>query len=206
MRTILVFKFALLFVIALMINSCVVNPKKNIEKNPTTTIIQDSLAFEVCRMYGADQGIRDFRFIKKNKHWRKIMPSIDSISFFNLVDFIKKNGYPDEQLLGKRNFEANECVELAPVAILLHTPHMLVNNKEYLDFFLKQVEEGKMSREFLALVLDKYYLRKDSLGNRRLLYGSQFGKPCLKYRAKSDSARAQIGLPPLVDSMFIKCK
>ncbi|MCK0203469.1 hypothetical protein MWN41_10645 [Ornithobacterium rhinotracheale] len=134
------------------------------------------------------------------------MPSIDSISFFNLVDFIKKNGYPDEQLLGKRNFEANECVELAPVAILLHTPHMLVNNKEYLDFFLKQVEEGKMSREFLALVLDKYYLRKDSLGNRRLLYGSQFGKPCLKYRAKSDSARAQIGLPPLVDSMFIKCK
>ena len=64
-----------------------------------------------------------------------------------------------------------------------------------------------MPREFLATVLDKYYwVRRDEYGNRKVLYGTQFGKPCKKYRKESDSVRAIIGLKPLPDSMFIDCK
>src|SRR5690606_5897728 len=100
-----------------------------------------------------------------------------------------------------------ESVNLAAVSVLLHNPHRLVNEKEYLDLFLIEVEKGNMSREFLATVLDKYYwVRRDDFGNQKLLYGTQFGKPCKKYRKQSDSVRAIIGLAPLPDSLFIDCK
>ena len=84
---------------------------------------------------------------------------------------------------------------------------MLVNNKKNLDVFVREVDQGRLDVEKLILILDKYYvIRRDEFGNRKLLYGSQFGKPCIKYRKKSDSVRAIIGLPSLPDSMFVDCK
>lgn len=172
-----------------------------------TTSEQDSLSFELCKIYGSDQGIRDMRLLtNKEAGALQFSPYLDSINFFKILDFVKKYGVPNENLLGKENY-SYECVEMAYKAVLLHTPHMLVNNREYLNIFLKEVEAGNMEMKTLIAILDKYYLiRKDEFGNRRLLYGSLFGFPCLKYKHESDSARAVLGLPPLADSLFVVCK
>ena len=168
---------------------------------------QDSLAFELCMIYGSDQGIRDMKLITRAETGAvKFSPFLDSINFYKIIVFVKENGVPNKELLGEENY-SNECVAGAFGAVLLHTSHMLINNKKYLNLFLEEVNKGNMKRETLALVLDKYYLiRRDEFGNRKLLYGSQFGKPCRKYRKKSDSVRVIIGLKPLPDSLFIDCK
>ncbi|MBE7646751.1 hypothetical protein LNJ05_12835 [Tenacibaculum finnmarkense genomovar ulcerans] len=178
--------------------------KKAIKTNPEKRL-KDSLAFELCQIYGSDQGVRDMKLLTTTKIM-KFLPNIDTISFNKLVKFVKKNGYPTKKILGEDNFSF-ECVESAGIAVLLHNPHRLVNEKKYLDLFLNEVEKGNFKRKSLALVLDKYYwVRRDKFGNRKLLYGSQFGKPCFKHRAKSDSVRAIIGLKPLTNSDFMKCK
>ena len=179
---------------------------KNQEKNKNR-LKQDSLAFELCRIYGSDQGFRDMKLIRRAETGAlKFCPFLDSINFYKIIDFIKENGIPNKELLGEENY-ANECVAGAFGAVLLHTPHIIINNKEYLNLFLKEINKGNMKRETLALVLDKYYwVKRDSFGNRKVLYGSQFGKPCRKYRKKSDSVRALIGLKPLPDSLFMDCK
>jgi len=168
---------------------------------------QDSLAFKLCEIYGSDQGIRHMKLItNKDAGALKFSPYLDSINFFKIVDFVKDNGIPNEKLVGKENF-STECVRAAYMSVLLHTPHMLINNEEYLDLFVAEVENGNLKVENLITILDKYYvIRKDKLGNRKLLYGSQFGKPCLKFRKKSDSVRATVGLPPLKLEDFKKCK
>lgn len=188
------------FIITLMLASC---HRPVASKNRSVEFRQDSLAFELCQIFGLDQGVRLSPGMKGK--WDFILP-IDTMNFYKIKDFIKVNGYPDTELLGLRNIK-HECVDAAIVAVLLHSGHMLVNDKENFDFFLNEVEKGKMDRMFLAAVLDKYYvLKKDAEGNRRQLYGTTFGKPCLKYRKESDSVRATIGLKPLADSLFVKCK
>ena len=57
------------------------------------------------------------------------------------------------------------------------------------------VKEGELKAQTLALILDKYYWVKTH--GESVLYGSQFGKPCLKQRKITDSARAVLGLRPL---------
>ncbi len=168
---------------------------------------QDSLAFELCKIYGADQGIRDMKLItRKETGALKFSPHLDSINFYKIMDFVKEHGMPSKELLGEDNF-SHECVEGAFVAVLLHTPHILINDREYLDLLLNEVNQGNLKMKTLITILDKYYLvRRDKYGNRKLLYGSQFGKPCRKYHKESDSVRAVVGLPPLPDSLFIDCK
>lgn len=184
----------------IMLSSC---HKPNILSTENTTFKQDSLAFELCQIFGLDQGVRLSPGMKGK--WDFILP-IDTMNFYKIKDFIKVNGYPDAELLGSKNL-LHECVDATLTATLLHSGHMLVNDKENFDFFLNEVEKGKMDRMFLAAVLDKYYvLRMDEKGNRRVFYGSTFGKPCFKDRGKSDSLRATIGLKPLADSLFVKCK
>ena len=134
------------------------------------------------------------------------MLPIDSINFYKILDFTKAHGFPRQEVLGTANY-SRECVQMSPIAVLLHTPHMLVNNKEYLDVFIEETNKKNLKKETLAYIIDKYYvIRKDEFGNRRQLYGSQFGKPCKKYRKASDSVRAVIGLAPLPDSLFVQCK
>ena len=98
-----------------------------------------------------------------------------------------------------------ECVDLAAVAILLHNPHRVAKEDEVRNLLLQEVEKGNMKREFLAAVLDKYYWSKKG-NNRRVYYGTQFGKPCIKDRAKSDSLRKAISLPPLKTEDFKNCE
>ncbi|WP_064966004.1 hypothetical protein [Tenacibaculum ovolyticum] len=179
--------------------SCNKNEPFDIKKEKN----RDSLAFELCKIYGLDQGIRS---LKPSPNKIKALKEIDAINFQRILAFVKVNGIPSEKLLGKKNM-SQECVEASMIAVLLHTPNLLVNNKEYLDVFLKEVKKGNLKKETLVSILDKYYwVKRDSFGNRKLLYGSQFGRPCFKYRKKSDSVREIIGLEPLPDSLFINCK
>ncbi|RKS22005.1 hypothetical protein CLV94_2642 [Flavobacterium endophyticum] len=166
------------------------------------TFKQDSLAFELCKMYGFDQGIRDSKLTFNKK---ELMPKVDSISFANLVNFVTKNGYPTETLLGKRNIK-QECVESAAVAILLHNPHRLVNEKVYFDLFLKEVKKGNIDSNFFASVLDKYYwINSPNKKKRKVFYGSEFGKPCIQTKEATNKARIEIGLLPLKEEEFIDC-
>ncbi|TPD70010.1 hypothetical protein [Flavobacterium microcysteis] len=199
-----IFKTLLLFIIvSTLIFSC--SRKHTTKTNipiSENTFKQDSLAFELCKMYGFDQGIRDNK-LSFNK--KELMPKIDSTNFSNMVDFIIKNGYPTEALLGERNMK-HECVEAAIAAILLHNPHRLVNEKVYFDLFLKEVNKGNIDNAFFASVLDKYYwLNSTNKKQRRVFYGSQFGKPCIQTKEATNIARIEIGLKPLNDNEFIDC-
>jgi hypothetical protein len=192
--------------IFILLNRCAV-PKEMDSCQERSTKLQDSLAFMLCEIYGSDQGIRDRKLLSKpGLRALEITPYYDSINFYKVLDFVKTNGFPTEKLLGKENYK-HECVQAACFAVLLHTPHMLVHNREYLDVFLKEVDKGNMKMDALLIILDKYYvMRRDDFGNRMLLYGSQFGKPCKRYKHKSDSVRALIGLTPLPETEFVECK
>jgi len=191
-------KFIIPSVILFFLFSCNSAEKSITEtKNSGVLSHQDSLAIQLIELYGSDQ------IARRNN---RIFVGLDTINFKLLVDFVKAYGYPSEDLLGKYLYRI-EQVQATAGAILLHNPHRLVNEKKYLNLFLQEVENGNMNREALALFLDKYYwVRRDENGNRKVLYGTQFGKPCLKYRKKSDSVRAIIGLKPLPDAAFMNCK
>lgn len=136
--------------------------------------------------------------------WDFIHP-IDSMNLYRLIDIINLNGFPNKRNMGEKNFE-NECVSMAAYAVLLHNSKRIMADNDIKNILLAEVEKGNLNRNDLAGILDKYYWKKDEFGNSMVLYGSQFGKLCLKNRKKSDSVRADIGLPALHDSMFIKCK
>lgn len=167
--------------------------------------VQDSLAFELCQIFGLDQGIRDPFLWRKHIEFGNVHRAIDTLSFNRVVDFVKKNGYPNEKLLGKENIKI-ECVEGAAFAVLLHNPHRLVNEKEHFNLFLNEVKKGNLTSEFLATILDKYYwIKSKNKENRRVLYGSQFGKPCIQTKEITNMARIEIGLKPLRDDDFVDC-
>ena len=171
------------------------NQPQNLNKN-----IQDSLAFELCAMYGLDQGIRDMELFSLLGRTSR---NVDTLSFNRLVKFVKENGYPNKELVGEKNWE-HECVAMAAMAIMLHNPYRLVNEKEYFDLFLSEVEKGNMDREFLATVLDKHYW-SNSRGEK-VLYGSAFGTPCINTKEETNAAREKIGLLALEDSEFEDCE
>lgn len=161
--------------------------------------VKDSLASELCQIYGLDQGIRNSPGFNNKMLFIK---HIDTFNFKRIILFIEKFGMPNEKLLGKENYK-QECVQSAFGAVMLHNPHMLVNDKKNFDFFLKLVKEGELKAQTLALILDKYYWVKTH--GESVLYGSQFGKPCLKQRKITDSARAVLGLRPLKLEDFKEC-
>lgn len=187
----------ILFFLSLLIICCCSSNKLSNFNNNNISSKKDSLAIQLIELYGSDQIAR--------RNYR-IFLGLDSINFKTLIDFIKINGFPNKELLGEENMKI-ESVNAAAISVLLHNPHRLVNEKEHLDLLVKEVEKGNLKREFLATILDKYYwAKRDEFGNSRVLYGTQFGKPCRKYRKESDSVRFIIGLKPLPDSMFIDCK
>lgn len=163
---------------------------------------QDSLAFELCQIYGLDQGIRDSR-IRFDK--REIMSSVDTLSFIRIVNFVVMNGFPTEQIVGKKNY-SQECVSMAFPAVLLHNPKRLVNEQKYFDLFFNEVKKGNLQAEYFASILDKYYWgNSKNKKNRRVFYGSQFGKPCIQTKEATNKARIEIGLSALEDDGFVDC-
>lgn len=191
------------FLISIIVTSC--SKKYSKQKSHAineTTFKQDSLAFELCKIYGFDQGIRDYHL---NVDRRELMPKIDSLSFDRIVTFLQKNGYPNEALVGEKNLK-QECVVAAFTAVLLHNPHRLVNEQKYFDLFLNEVKKGSIDASFFATILDKYYWAKSkNKKTRRVFYGSQFGKPCIQTKVETNQARMEIGLAPLEDDGFVDC-
>jgi len=165
-----------------------------------TIVTQDSLAFVLCELYGFDQGIRD-REIFMDLH-RDLAAKIDLMNFERLISVIKEYGYPNGQLLGERNW-THQCVKASATAIMLHNPHRLVNEVEYFNLYLEEVEKGNMERAFLATVLDKYYWSKSR--GQKVMYGSPFGVPCIETKDETNRLRKEIGLEPLVDDEFKVC-
>ena len=160
---------------------------------------RDSLAFELCKIYGLDQGIRNSSGFKGKG---KLISAIDTFNFERVIDFIKVNGVPDAELVGERNFN-QECVQASWIAVLLHNPHRLVKDEANLNFFVELVNDGQIKEETLILILDKYYWAKS--GGKDVLYGSQFGKPCIQHQEKTNQARKAIGASELPDSLFKDC-
>ena len=127
---------------------------------------------------------------------------IDSLNFQRVINFINKNGYPNKDNIG--TYINEKCVQAAAIVVLLHNPQHIVNNKEYRDILIKEVKKGNMKEETLLLIMDKYYWH---ISKRKKVYmGSKFGKPCIKDRAKSDSLRKTISLPPLKTEDFKNCE
>lgn len=162
---------------------------------------QDSLAFELCQIYGFDQGIRN----KNISKYITQQQAIDTFNFNRIVDFVKTHGFPTKELVGNKNFKI-ECVEGAFLAVLLHNPNRLVNEKLYFNLFNDEVKKGNLKSERFANILDKYYWTKSkNKKDRRVFYGSQFGKPCIQTKDETNKARLEIGLQELKNSEFVDC-
>ena len=181
-----VIKVLLLFVV---LYGCSAQSKRNSRNN---------LAFELCEIYGIDQGIRQEGIVIDKKSNIKI----DSLNFQRVINFINKNGYPNKDNIG--TYINEKCVQAAAIVVLLHNPQQIVNNKEYRDILIKEVKKGNMKEETLLLIMDKYYWHISK--GKKVYMGSKFGKPCIKDRAKSDSLRKAISLPPLKTEDFKNCE
>ena len=179
-------KVLLLFVV---LYGCSAQSKRNSENN---------LAFELCEIYGIDQGIRQEGIVIDKKSNIKI----DSLNFQRVINFINKNGYPNKDNIG--TYINEKCVQAAAIVVLLHSPQHIVNNKENRDILIKEVKKGNMKEETLLLIMDKYYWHISK--GKKVYMGSKFGKPCIKDRAKSDSLRKAISLPPLKIEDFKNCE
>ena len=181
-----VIKVLLLFVV---LYGCSAQSKRNSRNN---------LAFELCEIYGIDQGIRQEGIVIDKKSNIKI----DSLNFQRVINFINKNGYPNKDNIG--TYINEKCVQAAAIVVLLHNPQHIVKNKEYRDLLIKEVKKGNMKEETLLLIMDKYYWHISK--GKKVYMGSKFGKPCIKDRAKSDSLRKAISLPPLKTEDFKNCE
>ena len=159
---------------------------------------KNNLAFELCEIYGIDQGIRQEGIVIDKKSNIKI----DSLNFQRVINFINKNGYPNKDNIG--TYINEKCVQAAAIVVLLHSPQHIVNNKENRDILIKEVKKGNMKEETLLLIMDKYYWHISK--GKKVYMGSKFGKPCIKDRAKSDSLRKAISLPPLKTEYFKNCE
>lgn len=155
----------------------------------------DSLSFELCMIYGSDQNIRS---VNNSKEALKVMQSLDSLNFIKIIDYIKKNGFPNKQQLGA-NFEY-ECVQLSAFSVLLHNPARCVENDIY-KLLREEVKKGNVNPKNIAMILDKYYVYHKGYS----LYHTSFGKACISNKKIVNAARIDIGLMKLPDSLFIKC-
>lgn len=134
------------------------------------------------------------------------MLTIDTLNFNTVVAFVIKNGFPTQQLIGVHNIK-KECVELAVPAVLLHNANRLVNEQYYFNLCYNEVKKINIDAEYFAGILDKYYwVNSKNKKNRRMFYGSQFGKPCIQTKDATNKARIEIGLKPLEDDGFLDCE
>ena len=179
-------KVLLLFVV---LYGCSAQSKRNSRNN---------LAFELCEIYGIDQGIRQEGIVIDKKSNIKI----DSLNFQRVINFINKNGYPNKDNIG--TYINEKCVQATATVVLLHNPQHIVKNKENKDILIKEVKKGNMKEETLLLIMDKYYWHISK--GKKVYMGSKFGKPCIKDRAKSDSLRKAISLLPLKTEDFKNCE
>ena len=189
---------------AFLILSCGTKPEplQPLAEEMSTNRLQDSLAFELCKMFGGDQIIRE-PFISGGKVNWDYIHQLDTLSFNKAISFIKNNGYSTASLVGNENYQ-HECVSASLNAILLHSPHLIVNNRQHFELLLNEADKGNLDREIFAAILDKGYLMQKKY--KYVIYGTKaFGMPCRDIKDRTNTARAEIGLPPLADSLFVDC-
>lgn len=160
----------------------------------------NELISELCVIYGLDQGIRNKELWKTLD--KETIIKIDSLNFERFINIVRKFGYPNEKILGDK-FEVYECVQLAGFAIMLHNPHKLIQDKTLFNLFLDEVNKGNLDSETFATILDKHYWFRSR--GERVMYGSQFGAPCIDTKEETNRLRKEIGLEPLNDDEFKEC-
>ena len=173
------------------------NPQREIDSEITRL---DSIAITLAEIRALDQGIRDnpHLYFSNSRAFRLHM---DSLCFSKAIWLIERCGYISN--LGKYNNSFGYLLEALP-AVLLHNPQRLIEPHTY-DLLKREVEAGRLSAEFAATLLDKYYVMKE----KRTLYFSGFRKwlqppyPQKRDQALSDSLRQDLGLPVLPDSVFV---
>jgi hypothetical protein len=94
------------------------------------------------QIYGLDQGIRNDFLKREHSDFGNVYQAIDTLNCDRIITFIERNGYPNKQLLGEKNYSF-ESVQSAAGVVLLHNPHRLVNEQEYFELFLNEVKRGK---------------------------------------------------------------
>lgn len=162
---------------------------------------QDNLAFELCQLYAIDQSIRIPEYFNILKgHTIKV----DSLNFNRFIAFVKKNGFPNEKLVGEKNWMQG-CVRSTGFVYLVHNPNKIAN--EYYDLFKGEVDKGNLTPAMLSYALDRYYVSTEgrSYFNTPYKAWTSANGVCLQDKAKSDSLRTSIGLEPLPESEFIDC-
>ncbi|HZH70731.1 MAG TPA: hypothetical protein VFD80_09790 [Flavobacteriaceae bacterium] len=87
----------IIFLLLVFILSCQVDKNSTSINTSTSENLntKDSLAFELCAIYGFDQGIRDretFMDLDRN-----VITRIDLKNFLNLIAIVEKHGFPNEQ-------------------------------------------------------------------------------------------------------------
>jgi len=172
--------------------------------NRATERKQDSLAFELCQIYGSDQGIRNDFLKREHIDFGNVYQAIDTLNFNRIIRFIESNGFPNKKLLGEKNYSF-ECVYSA-FPVLLHNAFLIATQEKYFNLLLKEVTAGNLKPEGFSFLLDKYYWGKsENKETRRVFYGSQFGKPCIQTKEATNKARIEIGLEALEDAGFVDC-
>lgn len=162
---------------------------------------QDNLAFELCHLNAIDQMIRTpeyFNILKEH------MVKVDSLNFDKFITFVRKNGFPNEKLVGERNW-IQGCVRSPGFLYLVHNPKKVA--KEYYNLFKGEVEKGNLSPIMFSYALDRYYVSTEGRSYFDTPYKAwtSANGVCLQDKAKSDSLRISIGLEPLPESTFIDC-
>lgn len=193
-------RIAFVFILFSFIVVGAVGQTKQVSDTTSKKEFQDSLAFELCQIYGLDQGIRQWNI----GCGAEGMLKIDSVNYNKILDFIEKYGFPSYSLLGE-NFKY-ECVQMAAIAVLLHNPHKISKDKKVLELLVREYKKGNMTEGTLYFIIDKYYYFKTYKTTKKVYYGPSWKtKPCIQDRAISDSLRLDIGLPPLKDEDFRDC-
>ena len=189
-------------VIACLLTACAPvatnsNPQRKLDSEITRL---DSIAIILAEIRALDQGIRDNSSLYRANS-RAFNLHTDSLCFSKAIWVIERYGYINN--LGKYNDSFRYLLEALP-AVLLHNPHRLIEPYTY-NLLKREVEAGRLPAEFVATLLDKYYVMKE----KRTLYFSGFRKwlqqpyPQKRDQALSDSLRQDLGLPVLPDSLFV---
>lgn len=99
-------------------------------------MLPDSICVEICQLYAQDQILRTREVYKRYPNeMNKILPMLDSINFKKALRIIKEFGFPNSTNT-PQHFRGKECVKMGLIAIMLHNPKRVFDNKEvFLEAF-----------------------------------------------------------------------
>lgn len=166
-------------------------------------MLPDSICVEICQLYAQDQMLRTRDVYKRYPNeMNKILPMLDSINFKKALRIIKEFGFPNSTNT-PQHFRGKECVKMGLIAIMLHNPKRVFDNKEV---FLEAFSSGKVSGSVLSSLFDKYYVTcegRSYYGTPFMVWTKQKGVS-IADKEKSTALRKELGLEPLEDDFFVE--